>query len=337
MFDTEHHESILRPADMQRAIPDVAWHLDEPRVGQSYPNYYAARLASRFVKVVLSGTGGDELFGGYPWRYYPHIASATNKEFLDSYYLQWVRLIPESLRRQIFAPIWNEARQVDTRAIFEEVFTTRFARMAPQAGKTLRPEDYVNHCLYFESKTFLHGLLVVEDKLSMAHGLETRIPFLDNDLVDFAMRLPAKFKLGRLPDVAALLNAGSGASAVSAVPQLEQFIRNPRDGKLLLRRAMSRLLPEEITIAGKQGFSAPDAAWFRHESREYVRQTLVGSNSRISEYLDREAICDVLDEHASGQENRRLLIWSLMNVEFCLRQFSESRRIEVARRPQFAA
>ena len=70
-----------------------------------------------------------------------------------------------------------------------DIFRDVFKRHAPiDAG----PEDYVNHSLYFEAKTFLHGLLVVEDKLSMAHGLETRVPFLDNDLVDFAMRLPVR-------------------------------------------------------------------------------------------------------------------------------------------------
>ena len=61
---------VLKAGDMERCLPKLAWHLEEPRVGQSYPNFYAAQLASKFVKVVLSGAGGDELFGGYPWRYY---------------------------------------------------------------------------------------------------------------------------------------------------------------------------------------------------------------------------------------------------------------------------
>jgi asparagine synthase (glutamine-hydrolysing) len=69
-FKTEHYEMVLKAGDMERCLPKLAWHLEEPRVGQSYPNYYAAKLASKFVKVVLSGSGGDELFGGYPWRYY---------------------------------------------------------------------------------------------------------------------------------------------------------------------------------------------------------------------------------------------------------------------------
>ena len=92
---------------------------------------------------------------------------------------------------QVFAPIWGEVEHVWTRDIFRDVF-------ANHANELARPEDYINHSLYFEAKTFLHGLLVVEDKLSMAHGLETRVPFLDNDLVDFAMRCPVGLKLNNL-------------------------------------------------------------------------------------------------------------------------------------------
>ncbi len=78
-FKTEHYEMVLKAGDMERCLGKLAWHLEEPRVGQSYPNYYAAKLASKFVKVVLSGSGGDELFGGYPWRYYRG-ASSQNFE-----------------------------------------------------------------------------------------------------------------------------------------------------------------------------------------------------------------------------------------------------------------
>ena len=78
--------------------------------------------------------------------------------------------------------------------IFRDVFNDHASRLT-------RPEDYVNHSLYFEAKTFLNGLLIVDDKLAMAHGLESRVPFLDNDLVDFAMRLPARMKLGNLTEI----------------------------------------------------------------------------------------------------------------------------------------
>ena len=81
-FKTEHYEMVLKSGDMERCLDQLAWHLEEPRVGQSYPNFYAAKLASSFVKVVLSGTGGDELFGGYPWRYYRTVGANNFKEYI---------------------------------------------------------------------------------------------------------------------------------------------------------------------------------------------------------------------------------------------------------------
>ncbi len=188
---------VLKAGDMERVMPRLAWHLEEPRVGQSYPNYYTAQLASKFVKVVLSGGGGDELFGGYPWRYYRAVVNDDFENYIDKYYAFWQRLIPNQAISKVFKPIWNDVSHVWTRDIFRDVFKNRKERVNS-------PEDYVNHSLYFEARTFLHGLLVVEDKLSMAHSLETRAPFLDNDLVDFAMQIPASMKLRNLSEVVRL-------------------------------------------------------------------------------------------------------------------------------------
>ena len=197
LFKTEHYEMVLKAGDMERVMPRLARHIEEPRVGQSYPNFYTAQLAGKFVKVVLSGAGGDELFGGYPWRYYRAVVNDDFDHYIDKYYAFWHRLIPNTVIQQVFAPIWGDVKHVWTRDIFRDVFSEH-------ADRLTRPEDYINHSLYFEAKTFLHGLLVVEDKLSMAHGLETRVPFLDNDLVDFAMRVPVSMKLGNLGDVVKL-------------------------------------------------------------------------------------------------------------------------------------
>ena len=188
IFGTEHYEMFLKASDMERVLPRVVWSLEEPRVGQSYPNYCIAQLASKFSKVVLSGTGGDELFGGYPWRYVRSLQSDNFEHYVDDYYLYWQRLIPNAEMQKIFHPIWDHVKHVKTRDIFRNVFPV-------SAEKLTKPEDYINHSLYFEAKTFLHGLLVIEDKLSMSHSLETRVPFLDNDLVDFAMKLPMDLKL----------------------------------------------------------------------------------------------------------------------------------------------
>ena len=122
-FKTEHYEVVLKAGDMERCLPNLAWHLEEPRVGQSYPNFYAAKLASKFVKAVLSGTGGDELFGGYPWRYYRAAKVKSFDGYIDDYYLYWQRLIPNKIISKIFAPIWGEVREVWTRDIFKDVFS----------------------------------------------------------------------------------------------------------------------------------------------------------------------------------------------------------------------
>lgn len=104
---------------------------------------------------------------------------------------------PEFRFAKVFAPVWPQVKHVWTRDIFRDVFSHK--DRAPAS-----PEEYVNRSLYFEAKTFLHGLFVVEDKLSMAHSLETRVPFMDNDLVDFAMRMPICLKLGNLQEVVRL-------------------------------------------------------------------------------------------------------------------------------------
>ncbi len=305
-FKTEHYEMVLKAGDMARAMPRLTWHLEEPRVGQSYPNFYAAQIASKFVKVVLSGSGGDELFGGYPWRYYHAMDSTGFENYVDRYYDYWQRLLTPVELERVFAPIWPAASQVSTRDIFRDVLRGHDAPLE-------RPEDYVNHSLYLEARTFLHGLLVVDDKLSMAHSMETRVPFLDNDLVELAMRVPARLKLGRL--------AGTTRLDENLRPRRSMISSDFSDGKLLLRAAMERHLPPEVIERKKQGFSAPDASWFRGESIDYVRDLLFRPRARIYEYLGREAVQGLVTEHLDGKQNRRLLIWSLLYLENWLEKF----------------
>lgn len=304
-FKTEHYEMVLKAGDMERVLPKLAWHLEEPRVGQSYPNYYAAQLASKFVKVVMSGTGGDELFGGYPWRYYRAVVNDDFEHYIDKYYQFWQRLIPNSEIKQVFAPIWGDVKHVWTRDIFRDVFKHH-------AENLYTPEDYINHSLYFEAKTFLHGLLVVEDKLSMAHGLESRVPFLDNDLVDFAMRCPVRLKLNNLADVVRLNENEPGRKA-------SKYFEKTNDGKQILRDVMGHYIPQDISKADKQGFSAPDASWFKGDSIEFVKNRLLSSDHGIYEYLDKGSVTKLLNEHLSGQNNRRLLIWSLLSFDAYLK------------------
>jgi asparagine synthase (glutamine-hydrolysing) len=300
-FRTEHYEMVLKAGDMERVLPKLAWHLEEPRVGQSYPNYYAAQLAGKFVKVVMSGAGGDELFGGYPWRYYRAAGAQDFEEYIDLYYVFWQRLLDNRQLQKLFAPIWPEVKHVCTRDIFRDVFRNRDSRLE-------RSEDYINHSLYFEAKTFLHGLLVVEDKLSMAHSLETRVPFLDNELVDFAMRCPVALKLNNLREVMRINENEPGDK------QGKYFLKT-NDGKQILRDVMRHYIPDDIAAGVKQGFSAPDASWFKGDSIDYVRKQLFSGRPRIYEFLDAGTAQGLVNEHLQGEQNRRLFIWSLLNVE----------------------
>jgi len=299
-FKTEHYEMVLKAGDMERVLPKLACHLEEPRVGQSYPNYYAAQLASRFVKVVMSGAVGDELFGGYPWRYYRAVNNDNFEHYVDKYYQFWQRLIPNSQLKQVFAPIAGDVKDVWTRDIFRDVFKHH-------ATNLYSPEDYINHSLYFEAKTFLHGLLVVEDKLSMAHSLETRVPFLDNDLVDFAMQCPVGLKLNNLADVIRVNENEPGSKT-------KKYFQKTNDGKQILRDVMQDFIPDDITKAEKKGFSSPDASWFKGESIDFVKAQLFNDNAKIYQYLDKGTVQGLVSEHLSGETNRRLLIWSLLNI-----------------------
>jgi asparagine synthase (glutamine-hydrolysing) len=305
-FETEHYEMVLKAGDMERCLPKLAWQLEEPRIGQSYPNYYAAKLASRFVKVVLAGSGGDELFGGYPWRYYRAATSQDFDEFIDKYYLYWQRLVDNQQLKKMFAPIQQEVSGVWTRDIFKNVFKNHNNRLD-------RPEDYINYSLYFEAKTFLHGLFIVEDKLSMAHSLENRVPFMDNDLVDFAMLCPVGLKLNKLQEVQRMNENEPGKKQ-------DIYFLKTNDGKQILRNMMANIVPEDVIKANKQGFSSPDESWFKGKSIEFVKHKILNSKSPINQYLDKNVVKSLVMQHMNGDRNRRLLIWSLLYINEFLGQ-----------------
>jgi asparagine synthase (glutamine-hydrolysing) len=121
-------------------------------------------------------------------------------------------------------------------------------------------------------------------------------------------------KLGNLGEVVRLNENEPG-------PKTKQFFERTRDGKLILRKAMERYVPAPVAQAAKQGFSAPDASWFRGESIDYVRRALLDRDAAIYDYLDRATVHGLIDEHLSGRANHRLLIWSLLSVEQWCRTF----------------
>ena len=263
------------------------------------------------MKVVLSGAGGDELFGGYPWRYYRGARRARRDDYCARYYDFWQRLVPDDGQAALFTADVR-ARDRATARTFD-VFRARLRRL--RRGRSRR-RGLVNASLYFELKTFLHGLLVVEDKLSMAHCLETRVPFLDNDLVDFALRLPARLQARATSTARRASTRTSPASGSASRPR-----------RATARRCCARRWPASSrprsTGRRKQGFSAPDASWFRGESIDYINRLLRDPRARdlrvpvSRDYVARRP----RRAHCRARSNHRLLIWSLLSFEWWCRCF----------------
>jgi asparagine synthase (glutamine-hydrolysing) len=274
-FGTIHHELVLGADAMAPAFPAVVWHLDEPRVGINYPVYYTAAMIGRHVTVVLSGVGGDELFAGYPWRYAPLLAAAPD-QYEDCLYRGASRLLaPERASRLFTESFRRELGDFSTRDSVREVLT-----------RSNHHGDRLHEALYFDFKTFLNGLLLVDDKLSMAHSVEARVPFLDNDFVDYVRRIPSELRMeGDL-------------------------------GKIVLRRAMQQLLPDEVVERRKQGFTPPDRTWYKGESLPYVRDLILGPRALDRGYFEPAFVEEILAEHLADRVDHRFLLWSLMCFEW---------------------
>ncbi len=293
---TEHYQMVMHAGDLEWALPKVIWHIEELRVGMCYPSYYIARLASKFVKVVLSGIGGDELMAGYPWRYRSILDQGNDEVFNQRYFEYWNRLISESDKPSFFTPqIWNEVKNRSSFDIFKS---------ALQGGKKSHP---LKRALTFEAKTFLHGILIIEDKLTMAHGLESRVPLLDNELVDFAQKIPVHY----------LLNFNILNNSKSQQDNLA--------GKVIFKRALEKLLPKSILEKPKQGFSAPDRSWYKGKLMDYITTLLLDKRTLDRGFFQPSFIKKIINEHMSGRVNHRLLVWSLMSFEWWCRIFLDNK------------
>lgn len=312
---SEHYEQVLNAGDIRWSLPRVVWHLEDLRVGMSYPNYYISRLASKFVKVCLQGTGGDELYGGYPWRYYRVFQSLDQNEFFDNYYGFWQRIVKDEDKINLFQPeVYSKMKAERPRKVFEQVFTF---------NKDLRyntPEEHIQNSLYFEMKTFLPGLLLVGDKLSMANGLEERFPFLDNELVNFAQKIPVKYKLANFENMKRLDE--------NTIGNKKGIFQQFNEGKNVLREAMSNILPDRIINRKKQGFSAPDESWYRGENAAYVKDLLLGKNIVSAQFINQKFVHKIIDEHCNHHINHRLLLWSLMCFEWWCRLFLNNEKVK---------
>ena len=305
---TEQYEQVMNAGDIRWSLPKLVYHLEDLRIGMSYPNFYISRLASKFVKVCLQGTGGDELFGGYPWRYYKVFDSISQEDFFDQYYEFWQRLVNDEDKEELFTDLVYKKIDIKApRKVFERVFTFN------KKLKYNSPQDHINNSLYFEIKTFLSSLFLVGDKLSMAHGLEERFPFMDNDLVDFAMQIPVEHKLGNLEDEIREMDEN--------IVSKRKIYREYNDGKNVLRKAMIEYIPKTLLERKKQGFSAPEENWYRGENAKYLEENLLGSDDTFNKYINKSFVKKIVKEHVKDRKNHRLLLWSLLNFQMWCKIF----------------
>ena len=147
----------------------------------------------------------------------------------------------------------------------------------------------------------------------MAHSLETRVPILDNDLVQFAMKIPVRLKLKNIDEIIRLDE--------NELAKREKYYEKTLDGKAILRKVLRKYVSQKITNQYKQGFSGPDSSWFKGESIDYVKELLLNKKADIYNYFDYKTTKNLIQQHLEGKSNRRLFIWSLLCFEWWLRIF----------------
>jgi asparagine synthase (glutamine-hydrolysing) len=300
-YATDHHEIVLRP-DAVELLPKLVEAFDEPFGDSSaLPTYLVSELAAGEVKVALSGEGGDELFGGY----YTYVADllAARVGRLAALAAPLAELLPSSdakvsfdykakrfargaglpplERHHAWKEIFSRALQAALLGARDpgwdpvDVYRERYAETAG-AEPLARLQD-VDLGIYL-----VDDLLVKTDRSSMAHSLELRVPFLDNEVAAAALGLATPLK-----------------------------VRGPAK-KRLLRRALAPLLPREILKAPKQGFSIPVAAWLRGPLQGFARETLSAANLARQGWLDPATVGRLLDDHCAGREDLSRQLWGLI-------------------------
>ena len=317
-YDTDHHELIVRP-DAIELLPAIVDAFDEPFADSSaLPAYLVSRLAAEHVKVALSGEGGDELFGGY----YTYVAdllaprvgpvariarpfverlpTSSTKVSFDYKAKRFVRAVHlPPLERHL---AWKEIFTADERATLLsperratgdplDAYRRRYAASAG-AAQLARLQD-VDIGVYLPD-----DLLVKVDRVSMAHSLETRVPFLDPVVADFAMSLPDQHK-------------------VRGISQ-----------KRLLRAAVAPLLPEAVRRAKKQGFSIPLAAWLRGPLRPIMRDQLSVETIRDQGFFNPEVVHDLIARHEAGRADLGRQLWNLLVFTLWHERYSAPRENE---------
>lgn len=320
-FGTEHHEKIVKEMDVEALIQRLVYHYDEPFAdAANLPTFIVSDFARQHVKVVLSGEGGDEVFGGYR-RYYAHLA-ARYFRFLPRFArgMAWGRVAPQTPRfRRLHkvletVPISDEAVRYGTwLALFGE---DAKADLLSDASRSMRERfdgygsyrdyynrfpsfDPVNRMLYTDLKGWLPDTYLEKiDKAAMAVGLEGRVPFLDHRLIEYLFRLPGKWKVKR------------------------------RNTKYLLKKALEGLLPDRTLYKPKHGFAVPVDEWFRSRLKGFLAGVLFDGDARRPRYFNPASVEKMYRQHMSRRRNFGIQLWTLLNFELWYRQFMLSERTE---------
>jgi asparagine synthase (glutamine-hydrolysing) len=314
----EHHEVVMGPDEFFAAVPEMIWSEDEPLAWPSSVSlFFVSRLARRRVKVVLTGEGADEIFAGYlkyratMWnlrggkaysRYVPTpIRAALRRALSTQAGPDWVmRKLRHSflhygdcagLEEIHFDNFYCAFSRSELQAMFAPALSAELAESDPY-GSSMRfaPRgdsrgNLLNELLYLDIKTYLVELLMKQDQMSMAASIESRVPFLDHKLVEFAAGLPAKYK-----------------------------IRNCT-GKYLLRRAMEERLPKQVIKRSKKGFPTPIRPWLRGPLFERLSEIL--TNGRLADrgLIDPAFVSQLLESHKRGSARATDGCWRLLNFE----------------------
>lgn len=312
-FGTDHHEFIVTP-DLVDLVDDIVWHFDEPFADSSaLPTYMVAKMAREHVTVVLSGDGGDELFGGYT-RYLtglsrswagsipavmrnalgrlssalPHAASGKN-------YLHNISLDPIGRYIDLVSHFNLERRRELYTAGMRETLDGGFGRAEEEFRslvESLSPSDLLSQMLRLDTQTYLPSDVMVKvDRMTMANSLEARAPLLDHELVEFAARIPNRMKV--------------------------------KDGetKYIMKKALEGRVPHEILYREKQGFGVPIEKWINSELRDRIRDTLLDRPSLERGYFDRKHIELLLNEHAVRRRDHSYSLWALFMLELWHRRY----------------
>ena len=319
-FATDHHEHVLRP-DAASTLPDLVYHYGEPFADHSaLPTFYLAEAARQHVKVVLTGDGGDETFGGYHTtaamalahraRWVPGMASGRLasimrqlevKETSLSRKLRWVAELGRGPNgNYVFDPIGARTFRFYDEGLFGPAlrdlsYSADGDRLYRELWAEAGDVGWVDHALYVDLMAYLpNDLLAKSDVATMAHGLEARSPFLDKRIVELACSIPAKVKLKGL---------------------------NP---KHLLKKLAAKHLPEELLSRRKQGFSLPVSRWLRQDLAGVVDGVLLSDTALRRGYFQPAGVRRFVSEHRSGKADHGRRLWLLLMLELWFRMFVDA-------------